>query len=75
MVGLVAGRIAIISARGGSKRIPGKNIIDVEGKPMIAWTILAALESGCFDCVLVITDDEGMASVAREWGRRFRFSG
>lgn len=57
-------RIAIIPARGGSKRIPRKNIIDFDGKPMIAWTIEAALESGCFDRVLVSTDSAEIAEVS-----------
>ncbi|MDB4551375.1 pseudaminic acid cytidylyltransferase, partial [Akkermansiaceae bacterium] len=45
-------KIAIIPARGGSKRIPRKNIKEFRGKPMIAWSIDAALASGCFDVVL-----------------------
>jgi N-acylneuraminate cytidylyltransferase len=57
-------RIAIIPARGGSKRIPGKNIIDFDGKPMIAWTIEAALESDCFDRILVSTDSEEIAELS-----------
>lgn len=57
-------RIAIIPARGGSKRIPRKNIIDFDGKPMIAWTIQAALESGYFDRVLVSTDSAEIADVS-----------
>lgn len=57
-------RIAIIPARGGSKRIPRKNIIDFDGKPMIAWTIRAALECDCFDRVLVSTDSEEIAEVS-----------
>lgn len=57
-------RIAIIPARGGSKRIPRKNIIDFDGKPMILWTIQAALESDCFDQVLVSTDSEEIAETA-----------
>lgn len=57
-------RIAIIPARGGSKRIPRKNIINFDGKPMIAWTIRAALESDCFDRVLVSTDSEEIAEVS-----------
>lgn len=65
---MVKKRIAVIPARGGSKRIPGKNIIDFCGKPMMAWTIEAALESGCFTRVLVSTDDAGIAQVARSWG-------
>ncbi|KAA1174715.1 pseudaminic acid cytidylyltransferase [Marinobacter salinexigens] len=61
-------KLAIIPARGGSKRIPGKNILDFSGKPMIAWSIEAALESGCFDEVIVSTDDEQIADVARSFG-------
>lgn len=57
-------RIAIIPARGGSKRIPRKNVIDFDGKPMIAWTIEAALTSQCFDDVLVSTDSEEIAEVS-----------
>lgn len=56
--------IAIIPARGGSKRIPRKNILDFDGKPMIAWTIEAALESDCFDQVLVSTDSEEIAEIS-----------
>ena len=58
---MVAKRIAIIPARGGSKRIPSKNIIDFHGKPMIAWTIIAAKEAGLFDRILVSTDDSNIA--------------
>lgn len=65
---LVVARIAIIPARGGSKRIPKKNIIDFGGRPMIAWTIDAAIRSGCFERVLVSTDDEEIAEVARANG-------
>ena len=57
-------RIAIIPARGGSKRIPRKNVIDFDGKPMIAWTIEAALKSECFDQVLVSTDSEEIAEAS-----------
>jgi pseudaminic acid CMP-transferase len=60
--------VAIIPARGGSKRIPRKNIKDFGGRPMIAHSIVAALESGCFDRVLVSTDDPEIAEVARQWG-------
>lgn len=56
-------RIAIIPARGGSKRIPRKNIVDFDGRPMIAWTVQAALDSGYFDEVLVSTDSEEIAQV------------
>ncbi|MBL7249436.1 pseudaminic acid cytidylyltransferase [Alloalcanivorax marinus] len=65
--------VAIIPARGGSKRIPGKNIKPFQGRPMIAWSIRAALESGCFQRVIVSTDDEGIAKVAREWGAETPF--
>lgn len=61
-------KVAIISARGGSKRIPRKNIREFCGQPMIAWSIEAAKASGCFDQVIVSTDDEKIASVARKWG-------
>jgi len=60
--------IAIIPARGGSKRIPRKNIKDFHGKPMIAYSIEAALTSGCFDKVIVSTDDAEIAEVARAYG-------
>lgn len=56
--------IAIIPARGGSKRIPRKNIFSFNGRPMLAWTVQAALESGCFDQVLVSTDDPEIAQEA-----------
>ena len=51
-------RLAIITARGGSKRIPRKNIKEFCGKPIIAYSIEAALESGAFDEVMVSTDDK-----------------
>jgi N-acylneuraminate cytidylyltransferase len=66
---MVGGRnIAIIPARGGSKRIEKKNIVPFCGKPMIAWTIEAALESGLFERVLVSTDDPEIAEVGRKFG-------
>jgi pseudaminic acid cytidylyltransferase len=61
-------RLAVIPARGGSKRIPRKNIRPFGGKPMIAWSIEAALQSGCFDQVIVSTDDTEIAEVARTYG-------
>lgn len=61
-------RIAIIPARGGSKRIPKKNIVDFCGKPMIAWTIEAALQANLFDQVLVSTDSQEIAEVAEAFG-------
>lgn len=59
--------IAIIPARGGSKRIPRKNIKDFLGKPIIAYSIEAALESGVFDEVMVSTDDEEIAEIAKRY--------
>lgn len=61
-------KIAVIPARGGSKRIPRKNIKQFCGKPMIAWSIEAAKTSGLFDHVIVSTDDAEIASVANQWG-------
>ena len=65
--------IAIIPARGGSKRIPRKNIKEFHGKPMIAYSIEAALNSGCFDRVIVSTDDAGIAEVAIKYGAEVPF--
>lgn len=66
-------KLAVIPARGGSKRIPRKNIKIFCGKPMIAWSIEAALESGRFDHVVVSTDDEEIAEVARHYGATVPF--
>lgn len=66
-------KIAVIPARGGSKRIPRKNIRPFCGRPMIAWSIRAALDSGCFDRVVVSTDDEEIAEVARANGAETPF--
>lgn len=65
--------IAIIPARGGSKRIPRKNIKPFDGKPMIAHAITAAVASGLFEHVLVSTDDEEIAVIARHWGAETPF--
>jgi pseudaminic acid cytidylyltransferase len=65
--------IAIIPARVGSKRIPRKNIKPFCGKPMIAWSIEAALQSCCFDQVVVSTDDAEIAEVARQFGAQVPF--
>lgn len=65
--------IAVITARGGSKRIPRKNIKDFMGKPMLAYAISAALESNLFDKVMVSTDDEEIADVARKYGAEVPF--
>jgi pseudaminic acid cytidylyltransferase len=61
-------RIAVIPARGGSKRIPRKNIKPFAGLPIIAWSIRAALQSQCFDRVMVSTDDAEIAAVAKTYG-------
>ena len=66
-------KIAIIPARGGSKRIPGKNIRDFCGNPIIAYSIKKALESKLFDRVIVSTDDQKIASVAKEYGAEVPF--
>ena len=66
-------RIAIITARGGSKRIPGKNIKDFLGKPIIAYSIEAALNSGLFDEVMVSTDSNEIAEVGKEYGAKVPF--
>ena len=60
--------LGIIPARGGSKGIPGKNIRDLAGKPLIAWTIEAALNSRVCERLIVSTDDPEIAAVAREFG-------
>ena len=65
--------IAIITARGGSKRIPRKNIKDFLGKPIIAYSIEAALQSGIFDEVMVSTDDVEIAEVAQKYGAKVPF--
>ncbi len=65
--------LAIIPARGGSKRLPGKNILDLAGKPLIAWTIEAALESNYIDRVIVSTDDEEIAVISKKYGADLPF--
>jgi pseudaminic acid cytidylyltransferase len=65
--------LCVIPARGGSKRIPKKNIRDFCGKPAIAWSIEAARQSGCFDRIVVSTDDEEIAQVAGDWGAEVPF--
>ncbi|MBL0606368.1 pseudaminic acid cytidylyltransferase [Aeromonas caviae] len=66
--------IAIIPARGGSKRIPRKNIKPFHSKPMIAWSILAAKKAGCFERIIVSTDDAEIAAVALEYGAEVPFT-
>ena len=67
-------RLAVIPARGGSKRIPRKNIREFAGKPMIAHAISAARQTGLFERILVSTDDGEIASIAREWGAETPFT-
>lgn len=66
-------RLAVIPARGGSKRIPRKNIKPFGGKPMIAWSILAAIDSQCFDRIIVSTDDAEIADIANIYGAETPF--
>jgi len=66
-------RVAVIPARGGSKRIPRKNIKLFAGKPMIVWSIEAALASRCFDQVIVSTDDAEIAEIAKAAGASVPF--
>lgn len=70
---MVNKRIAIILARGGSKRLPRKNILDFHGKPMLAWSIEAALKSEQFHKVLVSTDDPEIADIAIKYGASVPF--
>ena len=65
--------LAIIPARGGSKRIPRKNLLPFRGRPILGYAVQAALESGCFAEVMVSTDDEEIARVAREAGASVPF--
>lgn len=65
--------VAIIPARGGSKRIPRKNIKEFCGKPMIAYSIEAAIESALFDRIIVSTDDEEIAEISKHWGAEVPF--
>ena len=65
--------VAVIPARGGSKRVPGKNIIDFNGKPLIAWTIEAAKKTGLFEKIVVSTDSEEIAKISKEYGAEVPF--
>lgn len=65
--------VAIIPARGGSKGVPGKNIKELNGKPLIAYTIEVALQSGVFDDVVVTTDSEEIAEISKKYGARVPF--
>jgi len=66
-------KIAVIPARGGSKRIPRKNIREFAGKPMIAHSIECAIQTGLFDTVIVSTDDPEISEIAKEFGAEVPF--
>lgn len=65
--------LAIVMARGGSKRIPGKNIRDFLGKPILSYPLAALTQSGCFDAIIVSTDNDQIAQVASELGAKVPF--
>ena len=65
--------VAFIPARQGSKRVPGKNVRSLNGHPALAYTIAAAVESGVFDAVIVSTDSEEIAAIARHYGAEVPF--
>ena len=65
-------KIAIIPARGGSKRIPNKNIKDFFGKPIISYAIETAIKSNLFDEIMVSTDSEEIKKLMHRWGMSFR---
>lgn len=65
--------LAVIPARGGSKRIPHKNIIDFQGKPLIAWAIEEINKTSLFDDVIVSTDDEKIAEISKKFGANVPF--
>lgn len=65
--------VCIITARGGSKRIPRKNVREFCGKPMLAYSVETAVASGIFDVVMVSTDDDEIADVARKYGAEVPF--
>lgn len=65
--------LAIIPARGGSKRLPGKNLMEIAGKPLIAWTIEAAVSSGVFHRIVVSTDNWEIAVLAAQYGAEVPF--
>lgn len=66
--------VGLITARGGSKSIPEKNIKPLAGKPLIAWTIEVALQCKDFSQVIVSTDDEKIADISRQWGAKVPFT-
>ena len=65
--------LCVIPARGGSKRIPKKNIKNFCGKPIIAWSIEQAIKSKCFDKIIVSTDDKDIAKIAKSYGAEIPF--
>ena len=65
--------LGLIPARGGSKGLPRKNIRPLHGKPLIAWTIGQARSSSVFDKIIVSTDDEEIATIAKEYGAEVPF--
>src|SRR4051794_37292922 len=64
----MAGAVALVPARAGSQRVPGKNVRPLAGHPLLAYSIAAARASGLFDAVLVSTDSADIADVARHYG-------
>lgn len=68
-----SGRLAIIPARAGSKRLPDKNMLPLQGKPLIAWTVEAARDAGVFDRIIVSTDSPELAKIARNHGAETPF--
>ena len=68
-------KIAIIPARSGSKGLKNKNIIDVCGKPLLAYSIEAALKSNCFDRVILSTDSEEYARIGKQYGAEIMMRG
>ncbi len=65
--------LTIITARGGSKRIPNKNILPLGGKPLLAWTIQSALDARISQRIIVSTDSEEISAIARKWGAEVPF--
>ena len=65
--------LGLVPARGGSKRLPGKNIRPLSGKPLIAWTIIAANQANGIDRIIVSTDDEIIAETAADFGAEVPF--
>jgi N-acylneuraminate cytidylyltransferase len=70
---MTGGVLALIPARGGSKGIPRKNVVEIAGKPLIAWSIQQALDAASITRVIVSTDDDEIADVALQWGAEVPF--